>query len=375
MDPRSASAEPAPADALRRWLAATLGEVVVDQAEHSTAELIFATEYEGLVPLLDWKLRETSSLFAPEGFREELAVRARDEVARSLFSTHEIARIAGVLDSQGFRTLLLKGHAFARWLYPKPYLRVCGDIDLLFESREEANRAATALQSLGYALAFLPGSLTYEMSCRLMVDGQLLSELDLHCRLVNQQIYAERLGFDELWTASMSLAGLPASVRGLSPEHALLHACLHRAHDMGLRRPDRLKWLYDIHLLMARMDAAAWNAFTLLAQAKGLCGICLRSLQDAREWFGARLPADAAETMAHAAQAEQLDARRIDDWRYIQWQGFKALPGMRARLRWLYERLLPTRSHLQELHGEDAPWLVLLFRRVGRGFWRMRNRE
>ena len=381
-----ASADATAMDSPRHWLAAVVSrERAIDPSAHSNEqafdeqpldELIEVAEFEGLLPLLDWRLRshpEHSAL--PEAFRQQLASHARASAAQSMLDARELSRVCHALDEAGFQTLLLKGPAFARWLYPQPYLRLSDDVDLLFASRSEADRAALVMEQLGYELAFSPGSMVYEMSCRLFVDGELRSELDLHSRLINQEAYADRLAFDELWATSIVLEGLPASTRGLSRMHSLLHACMHRAHDLSLHRPDRLKWLYDIHLLIAGMDAAAWAAFGDAARDKQLCGVCLRSFDDSATWFASVIPEDVLQTMRQAARTESLDSRHLGDWRYMQWQNFKALPDLRARVRWLSERLMPSRSHLEELHGEAASLLTLVFRRLRRGVARWCGRE
>ena len=377
-----ASADATATDSPRCWLAAVVSrECAINPGAHSCDEqafdkLIEVAEFEGLLPLLDWHLRSRPEYSAlPEAFRQQLASRARASAAQSMLDAREVSRVCHALDEAGFQTLLLKGPAFARWLYPQPYLRLSGDVDLLFATRSEADRAASVAEQLGYELAFSPGGMVYEMSCRLFVDGELRSELDLHSRLINQEAYADRLPFDELWATSIVLAGLPASVRGLSPTHSLLHACMHRAHDLSLHRPDRLKWLYDIHLLITGMDAVSWAAFGDAARDKQLCGVCLRSFDDSAAWFASAIPESVLQAMRQAAHAESLDYRHIGDWRYMQWQNFKALPDLRARVRWLSERLMPSRSHMEELHGEDASLLTLMFRRLRRGVARWRRRE
>jgi hypothetical protein len=377
MKPEPAQADVTVMDSPRRWVAAVLCEErAVELGSYSFAELIETAEYEGVLPLLDWRLRSNAAYSAlPDEFRQPLGQRARASAAQSMLDAREIARVSVALDEAGFQTLLLKGPAFARWLYPQPYLRISSDIDLLFASRSEADRAATVAERLGYELAFSPGGMVYEMSCRLVVDGEVRSELDVHSRLVNQEAYADRLGFDELWLASLALPGLPARVRGLSPVHALLHACMHRAHDLSLHRPDRLKWLYDIHLLIQSLDRTSWALFVAAAREKELCGVCLRSFDDSADWFASVIPEDVLSDLRQAAAAEAIDYRQLGDWRYMQWQSFKALPDMRARLRWLSERLLPSRSHMQELHGGSASLPTLMLRRLLRGIARWRGRE
>lgn len=338
--------------------------------------LVAAAEYEHVLPLLEWKLRNAGTLQeSPDAFRKAIGEGAKTAAMRSLFRKNEQHRIARVLAENGIRAILLKGNALALWLYPEPHLRQTSDIDLLFASRVDAHRAAEALSVLGYQLAFTPGSMNFEMTSRLTTNGVSRSDLDLHYRLINSVLYADIFDFEELFATSFSLPGINACLAALAPIHALSNACLNRALDMEIGEPDRLKLLYDIHLMCSKMDAGAWAEFIALMRAKELCGVCLRSIEDAVAVLSTPAPASAMIELQAFADAESLDRHRLQDWRYMQWQNFKALPTLRLRLRWLWERLIPTQKQLQELHGQDASLPKLLWRRITRGVIRIASRN
>ena len=352
------------ASALRTGaLADDLGGWTIEDVSRTSME-------EGVLPLLEWRLRAAA---LPPALHANLAQAARTSAAQSLFREAELRRVARVLEQHGIRALLLKGNALGQWLYPKPYLRVSGDIDLLLESRAAAEQAASAFDELGYSLQFSPAASNFEMTSRLLVDGVSRSELDLHCRLLNAAAYADIFPFEELWRAAMPLPTLGGGLMALSPLHALAHACLNRALDMQVGVPDRLKLLYDIHLLVGRMDADAWQQFLSLVASKKISGVCLRSINDTIAAFGSAVPGDALDALQRAADAEPIDWRRLHDWRYMQWQNLKALPGTRAKLTWLWERVFLTHGHLRKLHGEGS-WSTLMLRRMGRGLSRLRNK-
>jgi hypothetical protein len=359
--------------ATRTWIAGVLrdGHSSLAAMPDST-ELLSVAEDEGVLPLLECCMRKRGNWETlPEGLRAGLAEAGRAHAVRALFEEHELRRVSSALDGAGIRALVLKGNALAHWLYPQPHLRVNSDIDLLFQGRQQVLRAAGAVSRLGYELAFVPHGSNYEMSSRLIVDGVVRSELDLHERLVNAPTYAGIFAFDELWNASVALPAIGAGLRVLSPPHALAHACLNRALDMQNGVPDTLKLLHDIQLMLERMDAGAWTGFVSMARAKSLCGVALRSIVDTVDVFGTVLPQASLEELRSLADRESLDWHRLDDWRYMQWQNLKALPTFGARLRWLVERLFPTRDHLRQLHGEGN-WWRLMGRRFANAFakWR-----
>ena len=336
-------------------------------------ELLAVAAGEGVLPLLEWRLRLADARQSlPEALREGLAHAAREAARMSLHRDAQLRRIAPCLADAGIKTLLLKGPAFARSLYPEPHLRMSGDIDLLFGSRGEAERAAEALAGIGFDRAFSPSSMTYEMTSRMRVDGRVVLELDLHSRLVNLPAFADVFVFEELWAASMPLGGFGDALRTLSPLHAFVHACIHRAVDLYLQAPQRLKWIYDIHLMSLRLDDAGWDGFLHLVHGKRVAGVCLRSILDAVDAFGSPVPVAVLEALHRHAADEPVDWRRLHDWRYMQWRNLKALPNPVARLRWLWERLFPTRSHLRELHGQGS-WLRLMGRRAKRARARLRG--
>ena len=295
-----------------------------------------------------------------------------DAAARSLFREVELRKVAGLLERKGIQTLLLKGNALGQWLYPSPYLRVSGDIDLLLQSRDAAEQAALAFTELGYSLGFSPAASNYEMTSRLMIDGVSRCELDLHCRLLNAAAYANIFPFEELWRAAMPLPALGGGLMALCPLHALAHACLNRALDIQIGVPDQLKLLYDIHLLVGRMDADAWQQFLTMVGAKRISGICLRSIADTVAALNSPVSEQVLQALHRQAADEPIDWRRLDDWRYMQWQNLKSLPGTSAKLKWIWEKVFPTPSHLQELHGEGG-WMQLMGRRLMRGLQRLRG--
>ena len=359
------------------WLTAALrGDVRLSALEAiAPDELIALAKDQGVLPLLESQLRATGHFAsAPPPLQQALIPHVREAVVQDLFRIGEMRKLAPALQAAGIRALLLKGNAIAQWLYPEPYLRPSSDIDLLLPSRADAERAACAAQPLGYALGFQPKGSNFEMTAQRVVDGVSRSELDLHCRLLNSAAYAEIFSFDELWQESIALPALGEGLRGLSARHALAHACLNRALDMQIGMPDQLKLLYDIHLMLGRMHEADWADFLAMAKRKAINGICLRSIVDARTRFHSVVPASVMNTLHHEARSEPIDWHRLDDWRYMQRQNMKALPTTGARLRWLWQRLVPSTSHLRHMYGEGG-WLKLMGRRLWRGVGRLLGSE
>lgn len=273
----------------------------------------------------------------------------------------------------GSAVLLLKGSALACWLYPQPYLRECSDIDLLLPTRSAAEQLADALRPQGYAMQHVPAGLAHELLCRRTTTGGMQVDLDVHWALLNAPLFADVLQFDELHEASIALPKLGADARGLCAVHALLHACLHRAINISAGIGDRLKWLYDVHLLVQHLDASEWDALLSLCDERRVSGICAAGIDAAADAFGdiAPAPALARLRMQAARGDDRVDAARLGDWRYMQSRNLAALPGWSMRLRWLWQGLNPPTGYMDELYGPGQGRMALLWQRARRAVQRL----
>ena len=292
----------------------------------------------------------------------------RMQAAAALGRRTRLRELLACLQQADVRVLVLKGAALAQWLYPAPYLRESSDVDLLFANRADALRAADALGGLGYLVPYPPGRFQHELACR----GDGLPDLDLHWALSDWPVLDRLPGFDALHAASIPLPGLGAYARGLDAPHALLHACVHRASNLAADLGDRLKWLYDLHLLAAVLERQDdWQRFLAACGQSQVCGIARSGLEAATALFGTPIPPSVSGVLTVGQAAEPLDASRLSDWRYIQRLNVRALPGWGAKLAWLGERVLPPAGHLRALYGEERSYPALLWQRLLRAGGRL----
>ena len=295
----------------------------------------------------------------------------RGQAAAELGRRKHLRAVLARLDAANIRTLLLKGTALAQWLYPAPYLRESSDVDLLLASRDDALRAAAALEGLGYARPHPPERFRHELSCRGSGD---LPDLDLHWALSDWPVLDRLPDFDTLLATSIPLPGLGNGARGLDAPHALLHACVHRASNLAADLGDRLKWLYDLHLLAAVLNRdGGWPSFLVICEQAQACGIAAEGLAAATTLFGTPVPPAISAALAAGRTHEPLDATRLSDWHYIQKLNFRALPGWGTRLAWIGGRLLPPAGHLRALYGEDLSYPALLWQRLRKAGSRLRR--
>lgn len=316
--------------------------------------LLAACEREGVVSLVYARLSEATATFpVPPDLMQPLAARARACAARSLLCVSEARRIQQALDTAGIPAIWLKGIALGHWLYPRAHLRDVADIDLLLSDHATTLRAAAVLAPLGYVLPnpHIAGDLVVHELLAWSERAKL--ELDLHWDLSNDALFAGRIGWDRLHAEVVALPALGADARGLSPVHALLHACMHRALNHLTGRENRLRWLYDIHLLWESMTAAGHAQVVAVAIEARVADACEVALAASVETFGTCLQPSIAADLRAAASRETLRTHRLRNWSYFQWATLRELRGMR-KLRWLRQLALPGMRHLRVRYGADG---------------------
>lgn len=366
---------------LVRWLA---GVAPLDATTGLTADGALQTLHaEGVITLAHERLMADSCAPCqgdPDRWQEWLRRMAPDAKAAAMTSMvleSETRTILSALATTQSPALLLKGSALAHWAYPKPHLRACGDVDILLSSREAAETLAGALASAGYQRAATSGELVaYELMCTRQVTPAWAVEVDVHWRLSNTTLFAEAFTFEELLAASIALPALGPNARGLGPAHALLHAAMHRASNLMIGVGDRLKWLYDFVVLNRHLTAADWARVVTLARERRLAGVTLSALDATAAMFGTVFPQQVLAALREAARAEPLDASRLADWRYMQAQTVRALPGLALKLRWLWQRLFPSRDYMAYLYGSDGSYAHLMglrLRQAARKWQKPRN--
>lgn len=351
---------------LRDWTAATLADASPPWpflGDMALSDVVAFAQREGVVALVDARLNGPVQAArapltpVPDEVKRVFRQAAREAALLSMLLEGECRRMLNLMAQRGLPGLLLKGQALGQWAYAAPHLRSSCDIDVLLASRAAAQTLADSLCQAGYEQPAPSGELvSYEFICeRTVADVRV--EVDLHHRLLNSPLFSERFDFTELLAASIPLPGLGPHARGLCPAHAFLHACLHRAHYISVGVADRLKWLYDVPVLLRQFSVDDWQRLCSLCTERGLAGVCLDTVDAATAVFGALVPPfpeGLLEALEHARGTETLDTRRLGDWRYMQYQTFLALPTAGLRLSWLWQRLWPSRDYMAHLYGRPG---------------------
>ncbi len=301
-----------------------------------------------------------------------LADLARRQAALEMLQGREIRRVLSALLDAEVRGVLMKGTALAYTRYAAPHLRPRADTDLLGSVRAR-ERAETVLLSLGYVRApRIAGSLVeYQVPYFRDTRSGLRHVFDLHWRVFNRQVLAERFPFGELAAYAVPAPRLGEGARALDPVDAILVACLHGpAHHRLEVRP--LVEFHDIHLLANGFDSADWAELRQRATRRGVRRLCLHGLRATERRFGTAIPVEVADALDSTDARAEPSARLLITARDPFFEDLRALGSWSRRLRFLREAAFPSADYIRDHYGVRARSLLplLYLHRGVSGLWR-----
>jgi len=292
--------------------------------------------------------------------RAALEPRVRAAATRDLFIQRDLQNVVAGLDAAGVPVLITKGTALAYTVYARPWLRPRSDSDLLVR-HDDVAAATTSLERCGYTRsnAISTGALVSHQIAFERTDPHGVHHVvDLHWKIVNPQVVADALSFDELWREAQPAPLLGPAARVPSPVGSIALGCVHRlAHHQG---HDRLIWLYDLKLLTATLAAGQWMALQELACAHRIAGLCLDGLRSARSRLRSALPDDVERALAAAAPHEpsRVYLEGHVTRRDVLLSDLGLLRSWRDRVRLLCEHAFPPAAFMLQRYGTRARWLL-----------------
>lgn len=193
--------------------------------------------YHRLGPLLFAGVQH-SPVEAPFNALSRLEKAAHVELARTVIRLSHIDALEATTERTGRTLCLLKGAAFAGWLYPNPASRPMADIDALVHPKE-----LPEWESELAGLGFRRHDTSDHATCfRHRHTGVFI---ELHQSLTSCNGYLD-VSTEELLERSRTQGAL----RSLCPEDHLMHLCLHASVQHGFRQPAINA--HDANLLLAQ---------------------------------------------------------------------------------------------------------------------------
>ncbi|MCX5893240.1 MAG: nucleotidyltransferase family protein [Deltaproteobacteria bacterium] len=202
----------------------------------------------GLTPwLYHWIKLQGHEDRLPVDFLQALRQDFSQHLFRSTMQQKEIREILAALAEAGIAVILLKGADLGLRVYGDPALRAMSDLDLLL-APEDIPVADLLLRRLGYQVCF------EHRDKRLIINevaynppqGKILF-VDLHWEIVAACSFYY-LPYRPLRAAAVSLDAYGMPALSLSPEHLLIHVCLHAYENFPV-----LSQLLDLALVVSRL--------------------------------------------------------------------------------------------------------------------------
>ena len=201
-------------------------------------------------------MAEQTSRLADEGV--ETANRAPELIATGIGLALEAlaVEVTTAFERSGIPSILLKGPAVIRWLYPASTDRYSVDVDLLVAPADLA-RAEAALAELEFE-PFEPRR--DDKHARSWVRPGDALPVDLHRSIVGVGVTDEH-AWDILSGVTEQLEMCGATVSVLQPHGRALHVALHAAQET----PDKEKALRDLGRALELVDFDVWQEARVLA--------------------------------------------------------------------------------------------------------------
>jgi hypothetical protein len=315
----------------------------------SEEELWQAGLENGVLVLANQKLSNSTTLASlSKTFTEKLHKDALNAAATEMGQKHELTKILSMFSAQQIRYLLIKGTPLAYSHYPEPYLRSRCDTDILFATKEDAEKAWLILKELGYERpnAVSGEYVSHEFSCYRKEKIGISHAMDIHWKISNSQVYARAFAFEELYSQSRTVDELDEDAHALSDTYALLLACLHRIAHKPEGMHNRLIWLYDIHLLATGFTPEQWEELYTLTSQKGFCGICLDGLKTTMATLGTDINDDLIKQFEESAKNEKYDSGINDSRIGSTITNLQALPDWKSKLILVKELFFPDPNYM-----------------------------
>jgi hypothetical protein len=335
----------------------TLCQIVTQK--HDAASLSRA-QVEALIPLatqhhvLPYLYWATASDAPPQ-----LKERHFRAVARDMTYQHVQMHVARHLAEAGIEAIWLKGGALRLTIYPEPFLRPMGDLDLLIPY-DKRLAALSTLEQAGYQLMQLTHML-HSTNDAAFADQHhhfaltsaeypwLILELHFHLLAEVGRAHLTQADLDWFIHSATPFTFQQQTMLTLADEPHLLYLIAHIALQHGLADFELRRFL-DIHLLVEE-HTIDWQQLVTHALRLRWSYATERVLSITKELFGTSIPAWVFEELAHKRPADEdthlVTARETSSGR--EWNQF--LIKMRQRslvenIRVARELLFPPKAYM-----------------------------
>ncbi|MBI5648857.1 MAG: nucleotidyltransferase family protein [Chloroflexi bacterium] len=325
-----------------------------------------------LTPLLYAAILQNEDTGAPAALVETLQTAYHQVKIANWVAFREVGELLTIFEREKIETVLLKGAALAKTVYPAIAMRPMGDVDVLFRDDDVAHARAILI-----ARGFTPGlepseNFQTRFACEQAFTraGKYPMMFEVHWHLFNLPYYRARIPIEWFWQRTLPMRVNDQPARAFAPEAQIIHLAAHAAlHHQG----HNLLAAYDLALTLARYrDQINWDDVIQAARAFVLSRIVQANLARVRETWGVAAPAQVETRLARAAGLGERVLFAINTSSRVEardlWDGMN-LPDAKSRMRFFLGILFPSRDYMRKRYGiVDQQGLTWSYaQRLGRG--------
>lgn len=310
-------------------------------------------------------LRDSGSSEAlRESDMDDLREHYRHTSVRSLYIRSEFARVTKALQAENIEVMALKGIALIGTVYPDAGVREMTDIDLLIRP-EQAEHAQEIATGLGYEAVG-----TEAAQERTREVHRHLPKLHNHDRELSIEIHTHfvsndsplHFDIDTVWqhASKTTLHGVDVLVP--SPEHMVIHLCLHFFLDRRFTSGSSLKQLNDLaSYLKVESEKIDWDFFIDEVQKNRLEGPVFSILSTAITLLSTDVPAHVLESLRPTGYSEKMHELFVRQ-RVLQMHKLTATElvphedvyTVGAMFKGVLRRMAPSRLYMETHYGSEA---------------------
>lgn len=287
---------------------------------------------------------------------------------------YDLGIVLNALRDAGIPVIVLKGAHLCEGIYGNIGLRSMSDIDLLLR-QSDLMKAGELLEKLPceYYLEDEPQRLNPH---RTYAPGWEGLPIDMHWHLLPMNEH-NRIDIDEIWAGSQNSTIADVETLVLSPEHLLLHICLHISFYHVFDRRG-LRSLSDVNVIVDQFNEKLnWDEILELAAKWRISRSVLMILFLANQLLGTKLPLNLHQEMKRAefeSQYLEIACERIfydgnegpcltSSFSYL-WDDMRVADKLKLALK----RLFPSKTEMMDLYSLPAGSVLLYpcyFKRIG----------
>jgi hypothetical protein len=338
---------------LARTLAATPPILHPDTGQNGLDGLLELSKAHGVHSLLYSRLSEAGQP-CPDPLRQA----AFHQAALFRLQDMELERLCTGLHQANVAYLLVKGAALAYQIYPTPEVRPRDDTDL-FIDRSSLTKLKEVLSSLGYEpiIAHDGGLVSYQTGMAYADECRVTHTVDIHWNLSNRHEFQDILAFQFIRESAVSVPRFSFPVYAPNQIHALCLACLHLVGHHA--DSPRLIWLYDMQLLLQRMQEQEIDEFVELTRSRALGDVTCRALTEVSRHFDDKTALNIMTRLGHGEGLPMPEESRLA----LLMSNIHSFPTLSAKYKYLLALAFPSQEYIRNQYQPRSrlliPWYYL----------------